>query len=73
MQVRKRAGVELVDRLAGQSALLYGRVDLGGGQPGRKHVTRDLRQLECGLRVVALVRDGDKVGSEPEREQHLGR
>ena len=30
-------------------------------------------QLERRGRVVALVRDGDELGSEAEREQHLGR
>ena len=73
MQRRERRGVELVDRLACQGALLDGGVDLGRGQPGREHVPRDLRKLKGCSRVVALVRDGDKVGAETEREQHLGR
>ena len=42
-------------------------------QPGGQHVARDSRQIERGRRVVALVRDRDELGTEAEREQHLGR
>ncbi len=64
--------VELVDRFAGQRPLLDGRVDLRGREPARQHVPRDPRQLQRRGRVVALVGHGDKVGTQAEREQHLG-
>ena len=66
-------GIELVDRLAGERALLDRGIDLGRAQPGGQKVAGDLWQLLRRRRVVALVGDGDKVGAESEREQHLGR
>ena len=38
-------GIELVDRLAGERALLDGGVDLSGAEAGGEHVPRDFRQL----------------------------
>jgi len=60
--------IELVDRLARQRALAHGGIDLGGAQPELDRVSRDLRQLARGRRVVALVRDGDNLVRQPERE-----
>jgi hypothetical protein len=72
-EVAERVAVQLVDRLAGERSLLDGGVDLPRGQPCGQHVARDPGQLARGRRVVALVRDGDKVRTEAKREQHLGR
>ena len=53
-------------------ALADRSVDLGGAQPRRQLIARDLRQLAGGWRVVALMRDADHVVAEAEREQQLG-
>lgn len=72
-EVEQQVGVERVDRLAGARALLDRRVDLARGEPGRQLVARDVRKLARRRRVVALVRDGDKLAAEAEREERLGR
>ncbi len=72
-ELGERVAVELVDRLAGERALANGGVDRGGVEARRQHVARDPRPLKRLQRIVALVRDGDDVIAEPEREEQFGR
>ena len=65
--------VEPVDRLALGGELAHGGVDLAGREAVGDLAPREAWALQrCG-RPVALVRDGDDVVAQAEREERLGR
>ena len=70
----ERCGVQLVDRLAARRALAHRGVDRARRRGRRGSASRvSARQLPRRGRVVALVRDRDKLIAEAEREEELGR